>query len=244
MSGGASSSSNTGGTRPSADCSLSDLETKRIHGDHSTPGVVMLMNDSDFDQSVSQCWRVGRQRGVFLVDVNDWDSASRDHLRALGSDGTLVTCTSYGATKELMSNESRELDLLAAARDRDGRQGRRTVATAKSSTQSLFIVPRWKRRIRGQDESLRHWLPDPMLQRKGVEFFAQCGLWRTRVQIASLSFVQGGLHSFAAGEETGTSTSQNRLTVVKAVTAQCSPAGWSRDAVVALFGVRKEGHFR
>ena len=44
----------------------------------------MLMNDPDVDQSVSQ-WRVGRQRGVFVVDVNDWDSASRDHLRALGS---------------------------------------------------------------------------------------------------------------------------------------------------------------
>ena len=83
MSGGASSSSNTGVKRLSADCSHSDSETKRFHGDQSTSGVVMLMNDSDVDQSVSQ-WRVGRQR-VFLVDVNDWDSASRYHLRALGS---------------------------------------------------------------------------------------------------------------------------------------------------------------
>ena len=29
--------------------------------------------------------------------------------------------------------------------------------------------------MRGQDESLRHWPPDPMLQQKGVEFFAQVG---------------------------------------------------------------------
>ena len=27
---------------------------------------------------------VGRQKGVFLVNVNDWDSASRDNLRASG----------------------------------------------------------------------------------------------------------------------------------------------------------------
>ena len=62
------------------------------------------------------------------MDVNDWDSASRDSLRALGSDGTVVTCTSGGATRKFMSNESRHLDLLAAARSRDGRLEVRTIA--------------------------------------------------------------------------------------------------------------------
>ena len=45
-----------------------------------------------------------------------------------GSDGTTVTCTSGGATKELMSIESRLLDLLAAARDHNGRLQVRTMA--------------------------------------------------------------------------------------------------------------------
>ena len=51
---------------------------------------------------------------VSLVDVNDWDSAARDSLRASGFDGTVATRTSGGATRELMSNESRLLDLLPA----------------------------------------------------------------------------------------------------------------------------------
>ena len=72
MSGAASSSSNTEVKRPSADCSHSDSETWRIHGDHSTSDVVMPVSDSDVDQSVSPVWNVGRQRGVLLVDVNDW----------------------------------------------------------------------------------------------------------------------------------------------------------------------------
>ena len=92
MSGEASSSSNTGVERPNADCSHSDSETKRCHGDHFTSDVVMFISDSDVGQSVSQWWSVGRQRGVFLVDVNDWHSASRNSLRALGSDGAVVTC--------------------------------------------------------------------------------------------------------------------------------------------------------
>ena len=50
------------------------------------------MSESDVNQSTSV--GVGRQRGVFLVDVNDWDSASRDSVLALGSNGTDVTCTS------------------------------------------------------------------------------------------------------------------------------------------------------
>ena len=64
----------------------------------------MCMSDKDVGQSVGECWSVGRQRGVFLVDVNDWGSASRDSVmqRALA------------VTRELMSTESRLLDLLAS----------------------------------------------------------------------------------------------------------------------------------
>ena len=61
--------------------------------------------------SISQSvWNVGRQRGVLLVDVNDWDSASCYSLRVLGSDGTVARCTRGGATRELLSSELRLLD--------------------------------------------------------------------------------------------------------------------------------------
>ena len=67
-------------------------------------------------------------RRVFLLMVNDWDSASRRSLHSLGSDGTVVTCTIGGVTMELVSNEPGLLDLLAAAPRRGGRMERRTVA--------------------------------------------------------------------------------------------------------------------
>ena len=57
------------------DRSHPDRVIKRSHGDHSTSEVVMLMGDSDCVQSVSQCWCGGRQKVVFLAEVNDWDSA-------------------------------------------------------------------------------------------------------------------------------------------------------------------------
>ena len=71
--------------------------------------------------------RVCRRKETFLVDVNDWDCESRDNLRACGSDGTTVGCSSGGATKELMSNEPRLLDFLAAARKRNGNLLRKTI---------------------------------------------------------------------------------------------------------------------
>ena len=46
--------------------------------------------------------------------MNDWDCEFSDKLRACGSDGTIVACSSGGTTKELMSNESCLLDLLGA----------------------------------------------------------------------------------------------------------------------------------
>ena len=96
----------------------SESETKRIHPDHSMRDVVMLLDDSDVGRSIERCREVCRRGGeTFLVDVNDWDCAFRDKLRACGSDGTTVVCSSSGTIRELMSNESCLLDLLAAARN-------------------------------------------------------------------------------------------------------------------------------
>ena len=107
MSEGASSSFNTGIKRSSGASSSSESGAKRFHADHSTSDVVILLDDSKVSLAVSRSRKVCRDRGAFLVDVNDWDSESRDCLRALGSDGTTVACSSGGATRKLMSNESR-----------------------------------------------------------------------------------------------------------------------------------------
>ena len=68
------------------------------------------------NQSASDGMSVGREACFWWMSA----SASRDGLRASGSDGTDVTCTS-GATMELMAGESR-------LRSRDGRLERRTIA--------------------------------------------------------------------------------------------------------------------
>ena len=77
-------------------------ETKRHHADHSTRDVVMLLDGSDFGRVVERCREVCRRSETFLVDVNDCDSAFRDKLRARGSDGTTVACSSSGVTKEFV----------------------------------------------------------------------------------------------------------------------------------------------
>ena len=95
--------------------------------------------------------------GTFLVDVNEWDCESRDDVRACGSDGTTVACYSGGATKELMSNEPRLLDFLAAARNSNGNLQRKTIAKCVRQhkcgrletvghCELWFIVPRWRRK--------------------------------------------------------------------------------------------------
>ena len=109
----------------SSDSSVS--ETKRLHTDHSTRDVVMLLDDSDVSHAVERCREICRQKGTFLVDVNDWDCESRDNLRACGSDGTTVACSIGGTTREYMSNESCLLDLLAAARNGNGNLQRKTI---------------------------------------------------------------------------------------------------------------------
>ena len=104
----------------SSDSSHSESETKRYHADHS-------MDDCDVGRSIERCREVCRRGETFLVDVNAWDCAFRDTLRACGSDGTTVACSSSGTTRELMSNESCLLDLLAAARGGDGSLQRKTI---------------------------------------------------------------------------------------------------------------------
>ena len=131
MSEGASSSSDTAvrlSMKRLSDISSSDSEGKRQHTGHPMRDVVMLLDDSDVSHAVEQCREVCRRKGTFLVDVNDWDCESRHNLRACGSDGTTVVCSSGDVAKELMSNESRLLDFLAAARNSSGNLQRKTIA--------------------------------------------------------------------------------------------------------------------
>ena len=72
----------------SSDSSHPESEIKRLHADHSTHDVVMLLDDFDVSHAVERCREVCRREGTFLVDANDWDCESRDNLRASGSDGT------------------------------------------------------------------------------------------------------------------------------------------------------------
>ena len=111
----------------SSDSSHPESETKRLLSDHSTRDVVMLLDDSDASRAVEQCREVCRRRKTFLVDVNDWNCEFRDKLRACGSDGTTVGCSSGGTSREFMSNESCLLDLLAAARNGNGNLQRKTI---------------------------------------------------------------------------------------------------------------------
>ena len=113
--------------RTSDDSSNSESATKRLLIDHSTHDVVMLLDGFDVGHPVEQCRTVCHGKGTFLVDVNDWDCESRDRLCTIGSDGTIVACSSGDTTRELMSNESRLLDVLAATRNRNGNLQRKTI---------------------------------------------------------------------------------------------------------------------
>ena len=73
MSEGVSSSSSTGVKRSNDDSSNLESESKRLHADHSTRDVVMLLDDSDVGQAVEQCQEICRRKVTFLVDVSDWD---------------------------------------------------------------------------------------------------------------------------------------------------------------------------
>ena len=213
MSEGASSAPDAAvrlSTKRSSDSSHSESETRRLHTDHSTRDVVTLLDDPDVSRAVERCREVCRRKETFLVDVNDWDSEFRDMLRACGSDGTTVACSSSGTTRELMSNESCLLDLLAAARNGNGNLHRKSsrsvrvntnvvswerLGIAKSSTQLWSIVPRWRRTT-----SWTRWesvmsFRDPMLRRKDAVSFAAGGSQSTRGPMTLLSYVLGGLPS-------------------------------------------------
>ena len=95
---------------------------------HTVAEPVFVPGCSDVSHAVERCREVCRRKGTFLVDVNDWDCESRDNLRACGSDGTTVACSSGGTMRELMWNEWCLLDLLAAARKSNGTLHRKTIA--------------------------------------------------------------------------------------------------------------------
>ena len=128
MSEGASCSSDAAvrlSMKRSSDSSNSESETKSFT--LITPRAMLsffwmiLMSVERLNSVVKSV--VGRRH--FL---NDWDREPRDYLRAYGSDGTTVACSSGGATKELMSNGPRLLDFLAAARNSNGNLQRKTIA--------------------------------------------------------------------------------------------------------------------
>ena len=56
----------------SSDSPHSEFETKRLHTDHSTRDVVMLLDDSDVGRAIERCCEVCCRGVTFLVDVNDW----------------------------------------------------------------------------------------------------------------------------------------------------------------------------
>ena len=112
----------------SSDNSNPESETKRLHTCHSTRDGVMLLDDSGVSHAIERCREVCRRKGTSLVDVGDWECESRDHLRACGSDGTTVACSCGGAIRELMSNEPRFLDFLAASRSSNGNLQKKTIA--------------------------------------------------------------------------------------------------------------------
>ena len=143
-------------------------------------------------QSASVWVSVDRVECFFWTSTN-WDSASHDSLQALGSDGTGATCTSGGATRELMSNEPRLFDLC-----HDGRLDRRTIAkctrqhnygvvgTLEKLCSLTFTVPRWR-----ICESITSF-PQPMPRRRDVEWCAPRGSQRTRSQMIRLSWSEVG----------------------------------------------------
>ena len=164
----------------------------------------------------------GDREECFPVNVNHWGSASHDSLRALGSDGTVVTCTS-GATRELRSNESRLFALLAAARSRDGCLERRTIAKCARQRKCGVVGtvdscvqfdPGLVRCAKMEEQDFVDKMSVcAVVPRAAVESFAPC--WVS---------ANGGpgdqpplrarwvAQSFAAEEETDTSTSLRHLT--------------------------------
>ena len=90
----------------SSDSSHPVSGTQRHHTDHATCDVVMLLDDSDVSRTVEQCREVCRRTNCVPV-------AQMVRL--------------CGTTRELMSNESCLVDILAAARNGNGNLQRKNI---------------------------------------------------------------------------------------------------------------------
>ena len=180
---------------------------------------VALRRGSDVSHVVEWCREVCRRKGTFLVDENDWDCESHNNLRACGSDGTTVVCSSGGVAKKLMSNDSRLLDFLAAARNSNGNLQRKTIAKCvrqhKYGTLDGWTLRRVRRSSGPSCQETRREsmtsLRDLMLRKKGAVLFAPDWLQSTRDPMMLLSYaLDGSLKNSVIVAVTSTSTSQRR----------------------------------
>ena len=202
---------------------------------------------SDVSHAVERCLVVCRRKVTFLVDVNG------DNLCACGSDGTTVVCSSGGVAKELMSNESRLLDFLAAARNSNGILQRKTIATCAS-------IQMWNPRAVGHCEEfdlalvqdggedfIDKWesmtsFRDLMLRKKGAVLSAPSGSQSTRGPMTHLSYVLGGLRQEfrgRCGDKHEYFSETPDLALVNAVIAHAARLAESEDIVVTVFDVRR-----
>ena len=200
-------------------------ETKRLHTDHSTRDVVMLLNHPDVSRAVEQCREVCRRKETFLVDVNDLDCEFRDTLHACGSDGTTVACSRSGTTRELMSCL---FDLLAADRNGNGNLQRKT---------NGVCVRQHKRGILGAvghcEEFNRVFVHRAKIRccgtvNKGSDDAPQLRAWWVAQEFRGRC---GDKHEYFS--ETPD------LTSIKAVIAHAPRRAQSEDIVVAVFDVRR-----
>ena len=189
--------------------------------------------------------------------MNDWDSESRDNLRACGSNGTTVVCSSGGVAKELVSNEACLLDCLAAACNSNGHLQRKTIA--KCVRQQKFgilgvvghceefdpgLVHRAK--MEQKDFNDKMGLCDVVPRSDAAE--KGCRVIRTRcVAVNKGSDDAPQLRArWVAEESRGRCGDKHEyfsetpgLALVKAVIAHAARVAESEDIVVAVFDVRR-----
>ena len=226
----------------SSDTSHSESETKRHHTAHSTRDVVMLLDDSDVVESVVKSV-VGVTRFLSMCMIG---TAFHDKLRACGSDGTTVACSSSGTTRELMSKESCFVDLLAAARNGNGSLQRKNIGKC---------VRQHKRGNLGAVGHCEEF--DPVLvQRVKMEekdFIDKMGVYdvvprSAAAEKSAVSFASDGLQSFwgsdvtqefrgRCGDKHEYFSETPDLALVKAVIARAARRAESEDIVIAVFDV-------
>ena len=205
--------------------------------------------------AVEQCHEVCRRRGTFLVDVNDWNCEFRDKLRARGSDGTTVACSSGGTTREFMSNESCLLDLLAAARNGNGnlqrktngkcvRQHKRGILGAVGHCEEFDPVLVHRAKMEEKDFIDKMGVHDVVPRSAAAEKW--CRVIRTRWVTVNkgpmtlLSYVPGGLlFRGRCGDKHEYFLETPDLALVKPVIAHAARRAEGEDIVVAVFDVRR-----